>query len=78
MSLINFSNKKSNQFVNSDHFKHCLKNSNTQNGALQKRYTEKENEMKKSVFAILIMLFIAFSVNAADGMLNVESEFSVE
>lgn len=33
--------------------------------------------MKKSISTIFIMLFISFPVNATNGMLNVESQFSV-
>ena len=34
--------------------------------------------MKKFIIAIIILLFAAFPLVAAEGMLNVESEFSVE
>lgn len=34
--------------------------------------------MKKSIVVIFIMLFIPFVINAADGMLNIESQFSVK
>ena len=34
--------------------------------------------MKKSIFVIFIMIFTAFHLYAADGMQNVESEFSVK
>ena len=34
--------------------------------------------MKKTAFILFITLFIPFTVNAAEGMLNVESQFSVK
>ena len=34
--------------------------------------------MKRSIFVMLVMLVSSFSVNAADGMLTVESQFDVE
>ena len=33
--------------------------------------------MKKSIYVLFAMLFISFTANAADGIINVESQFSV-
>lgn len=37
----------------------------------------KEGEMKKTIFALLLMVFIAIPVVAAEGVINVPSAFSV-
>ncbi len=39
---------------------------------------QKENEVKKSIFIMLLVVFMQFSIHADDGILNVESQFNVK